>query len=117
MRTVSALLCALRLEKHPDKTFIGPIARGFDFLVYHFGFGTLTLADATIERLVAQSILLYEQGWMERVKAQRLGRYVRRWRAWAKAGISGLGEDCTETLSSSIDGALGLIPCYGTQAA
>ena len=23
--------------RHPDKTFIGRIGKGFDFLVYHFG--------------------------------------------------------------------------------
>ena len=26
----------LKLEKHPDKTFIGRIEKGFDFLGYHF---------------------------------------------------------------------------------
>ncbi len=26
----------LKVEKHPDKTFIGRVARGFDFLGYHF---------------------------------------------------------------------------------
>ena len=27
----------LNLEKHPDKTFIGRVEKGFDFLGYHFG--------------------------------------------------------------------------------
>jgi len=26
----------LKLEKHPDRTFIGRVERGFDFLGYHF---------------------------------------------------------------------------------
>ena len=117
VRTVNARLSALGLEKHPDKTFIGRITRGFEFLGYRFGVGTLELAGVTIERFVAHANLLYEQGRTERVSAPRLGRYVRRWRAWAKAGVSGLGIDCAQTLSSAIDGALGLIPCYGTQAA
>jgi hypothetical protein len=29
---VTQVLGSLRLEKHPDKTFIGRIERGFDFL-------------------------------------------------------------------------------------
>ncbi len=32
VKAVNAVLDALRLEKHPDKTVIGRIERGFDFL-------------------------------------------------------------------------------------
>ena len=35
VKAVNAVLGSLRLEKHPDKTFIGKIERGFDFLGYH----------------------------------------------------------------------------------
>ena len=38
---VSDTLDALGLEKHPDKTFIGRIERGFDFLGYSFSRGPL----------------------------------------------------------------------------
>ncbi len=37
VRAVNGVLGALGLEKHPDKTFIGRIEKGFDFLGYHFG--------------------------------------------------------------------------------
>ncbi len=37
VRAVNGVLGDLGLEKHPDKTFIGRIERGFDFLGYHFG--------------------------------------------------------------------------------
>jgi len=37
-------LGALSLEKHPDKTFIGRIERGFDFLGYHFSPEGLTVS-------------------------------------------------------------------------
>ena len=36
VRTVNGHLGALDLEKHPVKTFIGRIEKGFDFLGYHF---------------------------------------------------------------------------------
>ncbi len=36
VRAVNQALGALRLEKHPDKTVIGRIARGFDCLGYYF---------------------------------------------------------------------------------
>lgn len=37
VKVVNQMLGMLGLEKHPDKTFIGKIERGFDFLGYHFG--------------------------------------------------------------------------------
>ncbi len=45
--------CELRLlatsgNSHPDKTFIGPIERGFDFLGYHFGPEGLSVAKNTV---------------------------------------------------------------------
>ena len=36
VKMVNQTLGALSLEKHPDKTFIGKIEPGFDFLGYHF---------------------------------------------------------------------------------
>ena len=34
--TVNRVLHDLKVEKHPDKTFIGRISRGFDFFWYQF---------------------------------------------------------------------------------
>jgi hypothetical protein len=39
VKVVNQTLGSLNLEKHPDKTFIGRIERGFDFLGYHFSPG------------------------------------------------------------------------------
>jgi hypothetical protein len=41
-------LNGLQLEKHPEKTFIGQIERGFEFLGYHFRPGRLTVAQKTL---------------------------------------------------------------------
>ena len=60
-QSVNAVLGSLRLENHPDKTFIGRIERGFDFLGYHFGPAGLAVAQATIERFVERAARLYEQ--------------------------------------------------------
>ena len=90
VRAVNEVLASLRLEKHPDKTFIGKIERGFDFLGYRFGYRVLELAEATIERFIEQATRLYEQGRRERVKAPLLGRYVRRWLGWAIGGFADL---------------------------
>jgi len=72
----------LKVEKHPDKTFIGRIEKGFDFLGYHFSREGLTVAKDTLERFVERATRLYEQ---EQQQTPLLGLYVRRWMAWAGA--------------------------------
>ncbi len=49
VKAVNGMLGSLGLEKHPDKTFIGRIERGFDFLGYHFGPDGLSVAKKTAE--------------------------------------------------------------------
>jgi hypothetical protein len=44
-----------------DKTFIGRIEKGFDFLGYHFSPEGLSVAKNTIERFIARAVRLYEQ--------------------------------------------------------
>ncbi len=65
--------------ERPDKTFIGRIERGFDFLGYHFGPDGLSVAKKTIEQFIARAIRLYEQEPEEACASARLGSYVQRW--------------------------------------
>ncbi len=81
------MLGSLRLEKHPDKTFIGRIERGFDFLGYHFSRHGLKVAKATIQRFVERAARLYEQEREDRQGSAALGMYVRRWVGWAGGGL------------------------------
>ena len=69
---------ASRLEKHPDKTFIGRIERGFDVLGDPFSRDGLTVAKATIEKFVARATRLYQQDRKEPSGLSRLGICVRR---------------------------------------
>ena len=86
MRAVNEVLGALRLEKHPDKTFIGRIEKGFDFLGFHFSRNGLTVAKKTVEKFVARVTRRYEQDRKEPSGPSRLGIYVRRWIGWVKSG-------------------------------
>ena len=88
VKAVNEVLGSLCLLKHPDKTFIGRIERGFDFLGYHFGPEGLTLAAKTIEQFVERAIRLYEQEPGEADASARLGEYVRRWIGWTRAGLA-----------------------------
>lgn len=56
IRVVNATLRALKVEQHPDKTFIGRIVRGFTFLGYEFAPGGLTRVAAPTRERFAKRI-------------------------------------------------------------
>ena len=78
----------LSLEKHPDKTFIGRIERGFDFLGYHFSPAGLTVAKQTITNFSEKASRLYEQERRAVSAVSPLEVYVGQWLTWARAGVS-----------------------------
>lgn len=90
LRQLYELLAPLKLTLHPDKTFIGLIERGFDFLGYRFSRQPLRLAAVTVERFKARYHRLYEQQQAAPEGAAVLGDYVARWRRWAVAGLGEL---------------------------
>ena len=86
VRRLNQCLNTLRLEKHPDKTFIGRIGKGFDFLGYHFSRKPLEVAQKTREKHALHIIRLYEQLRQKKATsdevASTLGLYVKRWQRW-----------------------------------
>jgi hypothetical protein len=86
VKAVNQTLGALSLEKHPDKTFIGRIERGFDFLGYHFSPAGLTLAKETVANFIEKASRLYEQKRSPALAATALEMYVRRWVRWTTSG-------------------------------
>jgi len=89
VRVLTQVLASLKLEKHPEKTFIGRIERGFDFLGYHFRPDGFRVAEATIEKFVERATRLYEQERERPEGPSALGKYVRRWVGWVGAGLAG----------------------------
>ena len=86
VKVVNQMLRALSLEKHPDKTFIGRIERGFDFLGYHFSPAGLAVAKQTITNFIEKASRLYEQERRAASATSPLEMYVRRWLRWAEGG-------------------------------
>ena len=82
IKVVNEALNDLRVVKHPDKTFIGRIARGFDFLGYWFSAAGLSIARKTVERMVEKALRLYEQDAM----VSCIEACLVRWRRWVKSG-------------------------------
>ncbi len=61
VRQLNQILNELKVEKHPDKTFIGKVVKGFDFLGYHFSREQLKIARITWQKHALHIIQLYEQ--------------------------------------------------------
>lgn len=83
VRIVNQTLNELKVEKHPDKTFIGRVGRGFDFLGYRFSPAGLTVAPQARQRFVERTTRLYEQG----ANNHRIELYARHWQRWATTGV------------------------------
>ena len=62
IRRVNAILNDLKLITHPDKTWVGTIHRGFDFLGYHHTRAGCCPAEDTVRRFKTQLTRLYEPG-------------------------------------------------------
>lgn len=77
------MLVQLKVEKHPDKTFIGRVTRGLYFLGYRFSPDGLGVAPVTVERFAERVSRLYEQG----ATASRIWEYARRWMRWVRSGV------------------------------
>ncbi|WP_230678509.1 reverse transcriptase domain-containing protein, partial [Chromobacterium violaceum] len=88
---VNEILGKLGLRQHPDKTFIGRVAAGFEFLGYHHTAEDITVAAKTLQRSREQITRLYEQG----ADHTRVGEYLRRWLRWCESGIERLSECAT----------------------
>jgi hypothetical protein len=92
VRTVNQHFNQLKIEQAPDKTFIGKISRGWDFLGYHFNGEHVTVAAKTVEKHVVHYRQLYEQLSMKKATSDEmalaLGLYVKRWQQWVAAGLA-----------------------------
>jgi RNA-directed DNA polymerase len=97
VRTVNQHFHQLKVEQAPDKTFIGKISRGWDFLGYYFDGKQLTVAAKTVEKHVLHYRQLYEKLRMKKATsiemASVIGLYVTRWQRWVAAGLQGIKID------------------------
>jgi hypothetical protein len=91
VRVVNQHFNQLKVAQAPDKTFIGKISRGWDFLGYYFDGKQLTVAAKTVEKHVVNYRQLYDQLRNKKATSDEmaiaLGQYVKRWQRWAAAGL------------------------------
>lgn len=87
VRALNRTLGDLKLAKHPDKTAIGRVERGFDFLDYHFKPPGINLAAQTLANCASKALRLYEQE-PPHLRVRRLGEYLSRWHRWAVSAVA-----------------------------
>jgi RNA-directed DNA polymerase len=87
VRTVNQHFHQLKVAQAPDKTFIGLIEKGFDFLGYRFGLPELGLAEKTITNAVNKVRQLYGQKLAAPKRAAMLDDYITHWLRWVVVGL------------------------------
>jgi RNA-directed DNA polymerase len=60
IKTVNRHFEKLKLKQHPDKTDIGRITHGFDFLDYQFRQEKITVSKRTLQNHIRRSSQFYE---------------------------------------------------------
>jgi hypothetical protein len=86
IRVLNQTFNELKLEKHPEKTLIGRVERGFDFLGYFLKPYSLSVSEKTVDRFIERIVRLYEQEPPDG-RHRRLGQYVLRWFRWLLSGL------------------------------
>ena len=86
VRVMNQVLAHLGLEQHPDKTFIGRVTRGFDFLGVDFQPGApLAPSAVSLARHTEKTARLHEQG----ASPERIGRYRQHWQRHLRGILGG----------------------------
>jgi len=85
IRVLNRIFNELKLEKHPDKTLIGKVERGLDFLGYSFSPEGIGIAQKTINNFISKALRLYEQEPPHQ-RMRRLGEYISNWNRWVNSG-------------------------------
>ncbi|EBQ8434260.1 hypothetical protein B5P62_23265 [Salmonella enterica] len=73
-------------EQHPDKTFIGRVEKGFDWMGFWFTEkGCDGVAPRALQNFKDRLRRLYERvrQWPEDLRLRRMAGYVRAWRRWS----------------------------------
>jgi hypothetical protein len=86
VRVMNQVLARLGLEQHPEKTFIGRVSRGFDFLGVDFQPGApLAPSAVSLARHTEKTARLHEQG----ASPERIGRYRQHWQRHLRGILGG----------------------------
>ncbi|EKT2304136.1 hypothetical protein QD153_004775, partial [Salmonella enterica] len=84
-------------EQHPDKTFIGRVEKGFDWMGFWFTEkGCDCVAPRALQNFKDRLRRLYERvrQWPEDIRLRRMVEYVHAWRRWSSFPQSSSVQPC-----------------------
>ncbi len=85
IKITNQILADLKLLKHPDKTWIGRVAKTFDFCGFRFSpESVVALAKATQEKFTSTICKLYEQGQDGKVEVEK---YIGHFNSWVNGCV------------------------------
>ncbi|MEO0416825.1 MAG: hypothetical protein AAF226_17945, partial [Verrucomicrobiota bacterium] len=97
VRVMNQVLASLRLEQHPEKTFIGRVTHGFDYLGIEFSAaGGMSPSAVSEARRKEKTARLYEQGACR----ERIETYRQNWQRYLR-GIMGNDPPVTKTTEAT----------------
>ncbi|STT46436.1 Uncharacterised protein [Klebsiella pneumoniae] len=85
MKQLNKYLASLGFEKHPDKTFIGKVSRGFDWLgAWLTDKGVVGIAPRALTTTGRRSVGFMSRHvhWSKTKQARRVSDYRARWKIW-----------------------------------
>ena len=102
-RGIYPVLTELELTLALDKTWIGRVAKGYDFLGYRLSPDDVTVAVLSFMRMTEKLKRLYEQD----VDQARRRSYVTRWLKWAQSGVALNKERLLKTTTNILQDTVG----------
>lgn len=107
IKKVNSLLGSLKLKKAEDKTFIGKIERGFDFLGFHFSAKGMSLAKVTVRKFAENLVARIYDSKQKKDNQSKGGLsipdsvslYIQRFTKWVKLIYEEEKTDVCETMS------------------
>ncbi|MBE3654563.1 hypothetical protein BOO93_18110 [Vibrio navarrensis] len=93
VRKLNAFFAQHGFRQHPDKTFIGRVAKGFDWLGYQLNEnGLCGVAPRALSYFAAKCRQCYaqalSQGLSESQASEKVAAYGQRWQQWCCAGVT-----------------------------
>ncbi|EMC3245029.1 RNA-directed DNA polymerase, partial [Salmonella enterica] len=92
-------------EQHPDKTFIGRVEKGFDWMGFWFTEkGCDGVAPRALQNFTDRLRRLYERvrQWPEDLRLRRMAGYVRAWRRWSSFAQMGSVQTCGTDVAGDV---------------
>lgn len=113
-------LTAFGFEQHPDKTFIGRVEKGFDWMGFWFtDKGCTSVTPRAVSNCLTKLRRLYEQARRHPSVTldARVAGYLSHWSRWARSGFTGTRGDYCRSSTQATPPAAQFCPLGWTMGA